>query len=69
MRCEVSDLPKDQCSHCLGQDAPDDNPYDIAYRFVANFSSTGDCGHRINAGDYAAKTKDPAEYICEGCAS
>ena len=70
-RCELSDLPVDQCA-CRVHAAPEPGrlqPIVIQARFFAHFDSDCDeCGNRMMEGEPIARTED-GEYVCLGCAS
>lgn len=70
-RCELSDLPADQCAcrvHTPSPPGARDMAYSIVARFPARFDSDCDgCERRIIEGDPIARTTD-GDYICERCA-
>lgn len=56
-RCDVTELPTDQCSHCLGQDEPE--PFPIRWeRSLTEARWPGSCAHcgdRFSVGDLIAR--------------
>jgi len=68
-RCELSDLPEDQCA-CRIHAKPDPpHTFGIAARFAARFDSQCEnCGNRIHEGDPIARTQD-GDYVCSECVS
>lgn len=63
--CEQSDLPKDQCAHCLGH-TDRDGPWETFNSIRARFSSTLACGHYVVVGDTIHQTADD-EWVCGTC--
>lgn len=66
-RCELSDLPTDQCACRIHKQSDPLPEYEVAVRFPARFGSTLDCGHRASEGDPIARTTE-GDFICEECA-
>ena len=68
-RCELSDLPVDQCA-CRIHAKPDpQQAFVIVARFPARFDSNCEnCGDRMHEGDPIARTQD-GNYVCSECAS
>jgi hypothetical protein len=68
-RCELSELPVDQCACRIHEPKPPAPEYVITARFPARFDSECDgCGNAMAEGDPIARTDD-GDYICERCAS
>lgn len=71
-RCELSDLPVDQCAcriHTPPEPERSQRDYVITARFPARFDSECDaCGNAMDQGDPIARTDD-GDYICSACAS
>ncbi|HEY8881915.1 MAG TPA: hypothetical protein VIM47_00795 [Dermatophilaceae bacterium] len=71
-RCELSDLPVDQCAcrvHAPKPERLETRDYVITARFPARFDSECDgCEKDIAEGDPIART-DAGDYICAACAS
>jgi len=68
-RCELSDLPVDQCACRIHAPKPPTPDYVIVARFHARFDSTcPGCGNAIEETDPIARTQD-GDYICSRCAS
>lgn len=71
-RCDLSDLPVDQCAcriHAPKPDPSDMRAFVVTARFPARFNSRCDgCDKAMAEGDPIART-DTAEYICSECAS
>ena len=71
-RCELSDLPADQCAclvHAPKPDPMETRDYVITARFFARFNSYCDeCDSPMREGEPIART-DQGEYICLGCAA
>jgi len=70
-RCELSDLPVDQCACRVHAPEPARvvRDYVITARFPARFDSECDaCGNAMDEGDPIART-DAGDYICAACAS
>jgi hypothetical protein len=62
-RCEMSDLPKDQCDHCVGKPTEPWSGLDMGEVFVARFKGTCvSCDEPIEPGDHIAVT----EYVRDG---
>lgn len=67
VRCELSDLPVDQCACRNHAPKPPVPEYVITARFPARFDSECDgCGNAMDQGDMIARTDD-GDYICEAC--
>lgn len=71
-RCELSDLPVDQCACRVHAPKPDPlawRDYVVVARFPARFTSECDgCGAQMLEGQTIARTDD-GDYICGTCAS
>ena len=74
-RCDLSDLPVDQCACRIHAPQPRvrdswrTGEYSITARLPARFNSECDsCGEAVSEGDPIART-DNNEYICGECAS
>jgi len=71
-RCELSDLPVEQCACRIHAPKPDSlawRDHVITARFPARFDSECDgCGNAMDEGDPIART-DAGDYICAACAS
>jgi hypothetical protein len=68
-RCELSDLPTDQCACRIHAPKPPDSEYVIVAKFPARFDSNCEnCGDRMHEGDPIARTQD-GDYICSACMS
>lgn len=71
-RCELSDLPVDQCACRIHTPQPAPRvvrDYVITARFPARFDSECDgCGDAMVEGELICRTTD-GDYICSGCAS
>jgi hypothetical protein len=72
-RCELSDLPVDQCAcrvHVPVSITPrQPMEYVITARFPARFDSECDaCGNAMSEGDPIARTND-GDYICWTCST
>ncbi len=69
-RCELSDLPVEQCAcriHLPEPDPGESRNHMIQARFPAHFDSYCDgCGAVMSQGDPIARTVD-GDYICESC--
>lgn len=66
-RCELSDLPVDQCACRLHAKPEPKIDYVVMARFPAHFNSKCDsCGKSITEGEYIARTTD-GEYVCNNC--
>lgn len=64
MICDITDLPEEQCAHCH---PPEKETWEAVTYFDAMYSSMGDCGHRIEAGDPVAYSINN-ELLCPKCA-
>jgi hypothetical protein len=71
-RCELSDLPVDQCAcriHAPNPYASERNDIAVTARFHARFRSECDsCGNAMSEGDLIGRTKD-GDYVCSECMS
>ena len=71
-RCELSDLPVDQCACRVHAPKPDPlawRDYVVVVRFPARFDSRcAGCEKPMAEGDLIART-DGGEYICFECAN
>ena len=63
--CTWSDLPADQCAHCLEHDL-DTTDNAVLRWFDARFASQLACGHHATAGQTIGVTAD-GEYVCRRC--
>jgi hypothetical protein len=62
--CTWSDLPADQCAHCLQHDEPQRD--DVLRWFDARFASQLACGHQAIAGQTIGVTTE-GDYVCRRC--
>jgi hypothetical protein len=69
-RCELSDLPVDQCACRIHAPKPDpQQAFVIVARFPARFDGNCEnCDNRMHEGDPIARTQD-GYYVCSECMS
>lgn len=64
--CTWSDLPHDQCAHCLSQDKP--ALEEVLRWFDARYASQLACGHQALEGQTIGVTAN-GDYVCRRCGS
>jgi len=63
--CTWSDLPADQCAHCLQHDL-ETHENAVLQWFDARYAQRLDCGHGAVVGQTIGVTID-GEYVCRRC--
>jgi hypothetical protein len=63
-RCEITDLPTDQCAHC--RPPPPEPPRQLGPWFTAQYDGTCSEGCPIEAGDQI-RADGEGGWLCETC--